>query len=138
MSQRDKEASRTRILDFYICRMKMMRKRTAYLMTGLFLIGVYGTAQAGCNNGEDFFTEGPPYECETSQNPVVHTKVECTDHESFFTEGMRISPCAEGPKTLVSKAMNSGDSLIEGYSDEELIYVLHSKRLNNIETAAGN
>ena len=116
----------------------MTRKVTAYFITGLFLIGVFGTAQAGCNNGEDFFTEGPPYECENSQNPVVHTKVECTDHESFFTEGMRISPCAEGQKTLVSKSMNSSDSLVEGYSDEELEYLLHIKRISNIETAAGN
>ena len=79
----------------------MITKMFAYVMTGLFLIGMTGVAQSGCNDGEDFFTEGPPYECDTKQSPVVHTKIECTDHESFITEGMRISPCAKGPIQLI-------------------------------------
>ena len=115
----------------------MKRKMLAYVMTGLLLIGVTGVAQAECNNGEDFFTEGPPYECDTKQSPVVHTKIECTDHESFFTEGMRISPCTKGPKTIVTTGLKSADYYTEGYSDEELEYMLNIKTLENIETAAG-
>lgn len=116
-----------------------MKKMLTCLVNGLLFIGVVGIAQAaGCNNGEDFYTEGPPYERDCKQHPVVYTKLRCEDDGNLYTEGMGVSPCVKGKITLISKSTKRGNLYTEGYSDEELENILRFKKLNNTETAAGN
>ena len=116
----------------------MMKKMLAYLGTGLFLVGVAGVAgvaqAAGCLNGGDFFIEGPTYNRDCKQSPIIPTKV--VDEGHLYIEGMGFAPRPKGPKTVVQKISYERDWCCEGVTDEES--EMHIKKMNIIVPAAGN
>ena len=114
-----------------------MKRKLACVATGLILVGLTGIAQAQCNCREVFYTEGPSYKWNTKQITIVNKSVECIDAESFYTEGMRVTPCVKGQKTIVITDTTTADFFTEGISDKELKNLRHLKNINDIVPAAG-
>lgn len=114
----------------------MMKTMLACFVTGLILVGVTGIAQsAGFNAREDCCTEGPPYNREARQSPIVPTKV--VYQETLYIEGMGFASRTETVKTIVPKVSDRCDYCSEGFSNEELQYMQLIKVLNRTEPAAG-
>lgn len=117
-----------------------MNKNVSFMIAGVFVLLTSGIAQAECNCGKMFHTEGPAYECDcsTSQTRAVRESIGCIDQEIFFTEGMRISPCVKDKAMAVSIDTSSAGFFAEGYSDRELENYLHLKKAEKIMPAAGD
>ncbi len=115
-----------------------MKKMVALMATGIFLVGVTGIAQAAgyYNAREDCCTEGPSYNRDSKQGPIVPTKV--VYQETLYIEGMGFPPRPQGPETVIPIVSDRCDYCSEGFSADELEYMLHIKRMNKIEPAAGN
>ena len=112
----------------------MMKKILAYIVTGLFLVGLTGIAQAAeYNDREDCCTEGPPYNRDFKQGPIIPTKV--VDEGLLYIEGMGFAPRPKGPKTVVPKISYGRDWCCEGVTDEES--EMHIKKMNKRVPAAG-
>ena len=115
----------------------MMKKILAYIVTGLFLIGLTGIAQSAgysYNDREDCCTEGPSYNRDFRQGPNIPTKV--VDEGHLYIEGMGFAPRPVGPKTVVPKISYSRDWCCEGVTDKES--EMHIQKINLIVPAAGN
>ncbi|MCL7486861.1 MAG: hypothetical protein M8357_01630 [Desulfobulbaceae bacterium] len=108
-----------------------MRKIIAYTITGLFLAGVTGIAQAA---DIDFQTEGPSY-IDGSKKPIVPTVV-ALDQGSRYIEGMSFAPRTEELKTIVPKFSDHNDFCSEGFTKEEI--AKHYAIVNKIKPAAVN
>lgn len=116
----------------------MIKRTIAFITAGLFLVGVIGIAQAaGYNAREDCSTEGPPYNRDFKQGPIVPTKV-VLDQGSRYIEGMGFASHAKEQKTIVSTDSDRYDFCSEGFSDKELEHIFHIKKINKIVPAAGN
>lgn len=105
------------------------------LIAGL-IVGILGIAQAQCDY-QEFFTEGPSYKYSKIKINIVEMTDKCNDTQSFFTEGIRISPCIEGCKTKATKEISEADFYTEGFSYKDLEYMRHIKKIENILPAAG-
>lgn len=114
----------------------MMKKIFAYMVTGLFLAGLTGIAQAaGLNDrGDCWCLEGNPYNTDSQQSPIVQTIV--VDEGHLYIEGMGFAPRPEGPKTVVPKVSYTRDWCCEGVTDEKS--EMHIEKINLIVPAAGN
>jgi hypothetical protein len=117
-----------------------MNKNILLLITVISILGASGTIQAECNCGKIFHSEGPNYECDCSTRQIHATRrsIECIDQETFFTEGMRISPCVQGKVMAVSIDTSPAEFFAEGYSDNELENYLHLKEAEKIIPASGH
>lgn len=115
--------------------MEMKKINITCLVAGL-IVGMLGIAQAQCDS-QDFFTEGPSYKYSTRKINIVDMTDKCNDSQSFFVEGIRISPCVEGCKTKTIKAISAADFYSEGFSYKELEYMRHLEKVENILPAAG-
>lgn len=114
----------------------MTKRMITCLVTGLILVGILGVAHAQCDS-QDFFTEGPSYKYSINKTNIVNMTDKCNDCQSFFTEGIRISPCVEGIKTNATKEISVEDFYTEGFSYKELEYMRHVEKIENILPAAG-
>lgn len=105
-----------------------MRKIIAYTITGFFLAGVTGIAQAA---DIDFQTEGPSYK-DGIKEPIVPT-VLVLDQGPRYIEGMGFAPRTEGVKTILPKFSDHDDFYSEGLTKEEI--ARHYAIVNNIKPA---
>ena len=116
-----------------------MKTKIILLAAALMLAGTGGMAQAQCTCGQIFFNEGPAYECSCSreQTHFVYKPVGCVDHETFYTEGMRISTCEKGQATVVPIDTSTASFYSEGYSKQKLDNYFHMQEAEKLMPAAG-
>lgn len=101
-----------------------MKKIFACVITGLFLVGVAGLAQAD-------EIDGP-----TVNKRHVRPTIVVLDQGPLYIEGMGFTPRPEGVKTVVPKVAASRDWCCEDMSKAE--EEMHFKKANEIEPAAGS
>ena len=112
-----------------------MKKIFTHIVTGLFLVGVTGIAQAqGYYAGIDFQIEGPSYNYASENKPITPTVV-VLDQGSRYIEGIGFALRTPGLKTLVSKAHDHRDWCCEGLTEVE-VAEMHIRQVNRIEPAA--
>ena len=119
-----------------------MKKMLANIATGLLLVGLTGIAQAEgysaqtaeYNAREDCCTEGPAYNRDFKQGPVVSTVVLDVGHP--YIEGMGFAPSPKGVKTVVPKISGKRDWCCDDMSKAE--EDMHFNKANRIEPASGN
>ena len=111
-----------------------MKRLLIYIFTGIFFAGLAGIVQAAEYNArEDCCTEGPPYNRELMQGPVVPTIVMDVGHP--YIEGMGFAPRPKGVKTVLPKFSDKRDWCCEDMSTAEM--EMHFKKANEMEPAAG-
>ena len=112
-----------------------MKKMFMYIITGLFLVSVAGTAQAASYNArEDCCTEGPPYNRDFKQTSDIPTVVVDKGHP--YIDGMGFAPRPKGVKTVVPEISGKRDWCCEDMSKAE--EDRHFRKANMMKPAAGN